>query len=131
MPGPMLLVALAVGLWSGPRAGTVVGAGAGICDAALFDENCMLLGFIGMACGGAAGLLTPWLSRRHLLVGMAAALVISFLAGLLLRWPHHRQLTDAVLAALGRGGENALWMIPIYGIVLLVFRGEKPALRGE
>ena len=131
MPGPMLLVALAAGLWSGPRAGMVVGAGAGICDAVLFGENFLLLGFIGMAGGGAAGLLAPWLSKRHLLVGLAAALVISFLAGMVLGWPHHHHLTGAVLAALARGGENTLWMIPIYGIVLLAFRGENSALRGE
>ncbi|MHB9107290.1 MAG: hypothetical protein ACYDCO_09585 [Armatimonadota bacterium] len=131
MPGPLLLVALAAGLWSGPRAGMIIGAGAGVCDAVLFGGNFMLLGFIGSAGGGAAGLLTPWLSKRHLLVGLAAALVFSFLIGLLLGWPHHRHLAGTVLSALGRGGENSLWMIPIYGIVLLAFRGEHTSLRGE
>jgi len=131
MPGPLLLVALAAGLWSGPRVGLLVGAGAGVCDAVLFGGNFMAAGFIGMACGGAAGLLTPWLSKRHLLVGLATALVCSFLVGLLLGWPHHHQLAGAALAALGRGGENTLWMMPIYGIVLLVFRGENTSMRGE
>jgi len=131
MPGPLLLVALAAGLWSGPRAGLAIGAAAGLCDAALFGGSVFSLGLLGMACGGAAGLLTPWLSRQHLLVGLFAALVISFLVGLPLGWPHYSHFTGAMLAALGRSGENLLWMIPIYGIVLLASRSSNSPLRGE
>jgi len=131
MPGPLLLVALAAGLWSGPRVGVLVGAGAGLCDAALFGGNILFLGLLGMACGGVAGMLTHWLSRRHLLVGLFTALVISFLVGFLLSWPHHYHLADAALIALRRSGENTLWMIPIYGIVLLAFQGSTASWRGE
>jgi hypothetical protein len=131
MPGPLLLVALAAGLWSGARAGLLVGAGAGLCDAALFGGNVVLLGFLGMVSGGAAGVLTPWFSRQHLLVGLLTALAVTFFVGLLLGWPQHHHFADSVLAALARGGENALWMIPIYGMVLLGSRCSISPLRGE
>jgi|GEM_PF-1956171 len=131
MPGPLLLVALAAGLWAGTRTGLLMGAAAGMCGAALFGGNVFFLGLLGMACGGAAGLLTPWLSRHHLLVGLFAALAVSLPVGLLLGWPHHRHFAGAALAALGRSGENLLWMIPIYGIVLLASQGSNSTLRGE
>jgi len=131
MPGPLLLVALAAGLWSGARVGLIVGAVAGLCDAALFGGNVLLLGVLGTACGGGAGLLTLWCSRRHLLVGLFTALIVSFLVGLLLGWPHHHHVAGAALAALALSGENTLWMIPIYGIVLVASRSSITPVRRE
>ena len=119
MPGPLLLVALAAGLWSGPRAGLLAGTAAGVCDAALFGQNLLVYGVLGMASGGGASLLTRWLSRHHLLVAVLCALVVSVLLSLLLGWSSYHHPTSATLAALGRGGENSLWMIAIYGILLV------------
>jgi hypothetical protein len=123
----MLLVALAAGLWSGPRAGMLLGAGVGMCDAALFGGNFSLLVLIGLACGGLASVVTRWLSRRHLLVGLLTALAASVLIRLLLAWPYDSDLVGIVVPALHRAGVNVMWMIPIYGVVLLSSRGSTTA----
>jgi len=131
MPGPLLLVALVAGLWSGPQTGMLVGTAAGLCDAALFGQPLLLCGLIGLGAGAGAGLLTQSFSRRHLLLASMSALVASLLSSLLLGWSAYHYPEEAAVAALRRGGENFLCMIAIYGILLLVNHSALPAMRRE
>jgi len=131
MPGPMLLVAVAAGLLVGPAAGMLLGVLAGISEAALFGGSILLQGLLGLGCGGCASLIARWCAPRHLLVAAATAAVLSFPAALLAGWPHYHQPAAVALAALRRSGENALWMVAIYGIVLLLSHRIAPARFGE
>lgn len=120
MPGPVFLVAIAAGVWAGLPTGLVVGTLAGLCEALLGQQDFISLAMLTMLSGAAAGLLTRWFARTHLLVGMLAALLTSCIVTLTLGVVHGRPTLAALLFALRRGGENTLWMIPIYGIVLVV-----------
>lgn len=131
MPGPLLLVALAAGLWAGPVAGVLVGAGAGLCDAALFGHNLLLTGAVGMACGGGASLVAKWFARRNLLVALLTAACFTLLSMPLLTWSSFYHPANLMWAVLRRACENALWMIPIYGILLLSFRGSSARFQWE
>jgi hypothetical protein len=118
VPGPLYCIAIAAGLAAGPYLGVGVGVVAGICAAILSGLSIaavvplFLLGALG------ASLLGQWLSPRHLLVGMLAAIVgcvfVSVILGLL------SSPTPATMGLmLSRGFLQAWWMIPIYGIVLI------------
>lgn len=120
MPGPVFLVAIAAGLWAGPWTGACIGAAAGLADAILGSQTFAATAVLTIGCATAAGLLARWLARRHLLVGLLAAFASSLLAGVLLAALTGQPAPALLRSAAARAGENTLWMIPIYGIVLVV-----------
>lgn len=119
MPGPLLLTALAAGLWAGGEMGLLVGVGAGLCGAALCGQQVILWVALCALAGMGASILTRWFSRRHLLVGVFTAVSISLVLTFFLALSVHHPLHAAVSLALWRSGVNALWMCAIYGIVLI------------
>jgi hypothetical protein len=130
-PGPLLLVGAAAGLHAGPVAGIIVGACAGVIDAALCGRDAFPLILLGVLGGLAASQLTRWFARTHLLVGVAAAMLLSFLWAFTLGLGMHLPPGVIFLIALRRTGVNALWMIAIYGIVLVASRRSIPMHSGE
>ena len=120
MPGPLLLLALMAGLWSGIGAGMLVGLGAGLCDAALSGHALIPLAFLGMACGAGAGALSGWVAHRHPLVSAMAAVVTSLLICLTFGLLRHLSSHELLFFALRRAGENALWMLLISGIIFIL-----------
>jgi len=119
-PGPLFLTAIAAGIWAGPIAGLIIGTATGLCAAMLNGKAFMLIALLTMACATAAGYLPRIFSRKHLLVGMLAAFVASFLASITLGALAAQPISALLWFAVRRGGVNSLWMIPIYGIVLVV-----------
>ncbi|MHB9023421.1 MAG: hypothetical protein ACYC7E_04490 [Armatimonadota bacterium] len=131
-PGPLLLMGVAAGLQAGPLAGMLIGTGAGLIDAALCGRDAFLLVALGLLGGLAASQVSRWFANTHLLVGVVAAALISFLLVLPLGAVMRLPLGALLLFALCRAGYNALWMIAIYGIVLVVSqRGSKQVSSGE
>lgn len=120
MPGPLLLLALLAGLWSGIGAGMLVGAGAGLCDAALSGHWLVAFMLIGMVCGAGAGVMSDWVAHRHPLVGVTVAVVTSFLLCLIFGLFMHLSSHELLLFAARRAGINALWMLLISGIMFIV-----------
>jgi len=118
-PGPLFLLAVAAGLWAGLPAGLVTGALVGLCSATLCGRDLCWFIILGMAAGGLASILPTWMSNRHLLVGILSAAVISFPIALLTALHAGLPVGSWLWLSALRSGENALWMIPIYGIVLL------------
>jgi hypothetical protein len=127
VPGPLLLLGVAAGLWAGPAAGLIVGALAGWCSAALCGRDLWTLTLLSMAAGALASAVPLWAARRHVLVGVLTAVVCSLLAAAALTLLGGGTLADAARFAAWRSGENGLWMIPIYGIVLLLSAPGTPA----
>ncbi len=132
VPGPVFLVAVAAGLWAGPLTGLLIGTAAGLTDAMLGSQTFIATPLLCMACATATGLLSRWLARRHLLVGVFAACVTSLLAAGALAALSGRPAPALVSFAVFRAGENTLWMIPIYGIVLVMsWQRSTAGMRGE
>jgi hypothetical protein len=119
-PGPLLLLALAAGLSGGPTLGAVVGACAGFLGGVLAGGGHFALAATGAAAGALAGAAAPWISRRNPIWALLAAALVSFLISLLLCLLWHRGGGEAVRFAALRAGQNMLWMLPIYGAVLLL-----------
>ena len=103
MPGPLLIVALAAGLWSGTTAGIVVGFCIGLCEAAWCGQHLFLLTAAGMVCGAAASAVPRWFSHRHLLV----ALLTAFCFSCLLSLPWLAWSSQGLGTLLRRGTRNA------------------------
>ncbi len=120
MPGPLLLVAIAAGIWTGVTGGLVTGAAAGLLGGVISGHGLCWHIAIGMAVGAAASALPRWLAREHLVIAIVGAIIASSLITLVLSLKQGFPMGDALLFALRRSGQNALWMIPIYGIVLIV-----------
>ncbi len=132
MPGPVFLVAVAAGLWAGPTAGLLMGTIAGLTDAILGGQTFMATALLTIACATATGFLGRWLARRHLLVGLFAAFATSLLAGVILALLAGQSASALLSFAASRAGENTLWMIPIYGIVLVIsWQRSTVSIRGE
>ena len=127
MPGPVLLLAVMAGLWAGPVAGMLAGAGAGMCDAVLSGQALGMPAVAGLLCGAGAGLLATWCARRHPLIAVGAAIIVS-VPLCLVYGRHDLPLRALLLFAARRAAVNALWMICIYGIVLLVSPRRSPEL---
>ncbi len=132
VPGPVFLMAVAAGLWAGPVFGLFIGTVAGLVDAILGSQAFIPITLLTMLCATAAGFLPRWVSRRHLLIGLLAAFVSSFLAGAVLALLAGRPMPALFSFAVRRACENALWMIPIYGIVLVIsFRRSDTVYHGD
>jgi hypothetical protein len=121
-PGPLLLVALAAGLASGPTTGAVVGLFAGLCGAALAGSGHIGLCAAGAGAGALMGVASSWVSRRNPAWALLAAGVASLCFALLLGLLAQRGFGHAGRLALQQAGINMLWMIPVYGGVLLCVR---------
>ena len=124
MPGPLLLLALAAGLAGGLQYGLLIGAAAGLCSSLLTGAYLPVFVVVGMLTGAAASIIPRYFSRRNLLIAVGAAGCCSLLICLLWGAWFHLSLQSALLFACRRGLCNALWMFPIYGIVL-VFSDER------
>ena len=127
VPGPLLLLGVAAGLWGGPTAGLIVGALAGWCSAALCGRDRWLLTLLSMGAGLLASAVPLWAARRNVLVGVLTALLCTLLVAGALTLLGGGSFSAAARFAAWRSGENGLWMIPIYGIVLLVSTPESSA----
>ena len=119
-PGPLLMLALVAGIWAGPVSGALVGAYAGLCDALLIGHSIAPLMLIGMLSGLGASLLPRWFSRHHLIVNMLAAITASIVFCCMQALASSIQIPDLLSWMLLSCAHNSLWMIAIYGIVLVV-----------
>ncbi|MHB9134652.1 MAG: hypothetical protein ACYDBB_26560 [Armatimonadota bacterium] len=132
LPGPLLLIALAAGLWSGTVAGLLVGCAAGLCAAAMTGHGAVLATFFCASGGALASLLPRWYSRRHLLIAMVLAGLVTGIITLLLGLVAHQPLSQLLRYTCWRSAANILWMIPIYGsIILLAPAGSRRNTSGE
>ena len=132
VPGPLFLVAVAAGLCAGPLAGLLIGMIAGLADAILGSQSFIATVLLTMTCATATGFLSHWFARRHLLVAVFAAFANSLLAGAILAVLAGQSASTLLSFAVHRAGENTLWMIPIYGIVLVVsWQRSTGSFRGE
>jgi len=119
MPGPVFLVAIAAGLWAGPMTGLLIGVIAGLTNAIFGSQTFVVTTLITMACATASGYIARWLARRHLLVGLLTAFATSLCAVIILALLAGQPILTLWSFAVYRAGENSLWMILIYGVILV------------
>ncbi|HEY3375878.1 MAG TPA: hypothetical protein VGL77_00150 [Armatimonadota bacterium] len=126
-PGPLLLLAIAAGLSAGRIPGLSIGIAIGFCSAAISGLPLLPLVCIGVFTGLLASYVHRFCSPRHLVVAACCALLFTFAAGLCVSLIVHTPLAQALLPLCWRSLSNALWMVPIYGIVL-VFSSRKSSV---
>lgn len=129
-PGPLLLTALAAGLFAGAVPGAIVGACAGLCTAVISGSPLLPITAMFALFAALVSSVGTFFSRRNLLVALSLAVTFSFL--ITLGW---LQLTSvpllrALVLSSQRGLVNSLWMLAIYGIILVFSIPHRPPQRG-
>jgi hypothetical protein len=120
MPGLLLLVALVAGLVSPTPVAVLVGACAGVCDAVVSGGEFALCVLLSLAASGAGIQIARRFSRWNLLTGMGTAALVSFFCAACIGLMSNLPLQGAMLSGAQHAWQNALWIIPIYGMVFLV-----------